>query len=373
MATIKRNPDQLRRSAAQVRQLGDQMTSARNKLDAAVAPARRGDVPELGQIDAIYSSLKTRMTRTNMVFDRSANTMRGYAALTEAQERMNAAWLAAIKAPKGVGRSRSANRRIAGDAWALDYARRYGLVPPGNSAADWARWSTLMPKNGSASAVGSWSYETTMTLGGGYLAYLQYKHNKALFKPVKTPMTTGYGLAYTELTGRDHYTRPFNSRDYAQWLRQRDSLARATKYADRIGAAGDVWGGIETARSSYTEDRELGYSKKAAVARGTVRGGSEAAGAIAGATYGGTLGGTWGAGLGTMIAPGPGTVVGGFVGGVGGGIVGGIAGSAAGQAVGEGIVDSADWASEHASDAYDGGKKKATQAAKKVGGWLTWD
>lgn len=88
MAAIKRNPDQLRRSAAQVGQLGDRMMSARGRLDSAVAPARRGDVPELGQIDALYSSLKTRMTRTTMVFDRSANTMRGYATASEAVEDM---------------------------------------------------------------------------------------------------------------------------------------------------------------------------------------------------------------------------------------------------------------------------------------------
>lgn len=92
MSTIEKNTAQLRATASQFNGLRDRISHLGSDLDAALRPARRSDVPELGQIDGTYWPLRSRISNSATTMDIQARDLRQYAEQSDLAERLNM-WL----------------------------------------------------------------------------------------------------------------------------------------------------------------------------------------------------------------------------------------------------------------------------------------
>ena len=88
MSAIKKDTAQLRGTATQLSGFGRRVTGIGTQLDAAVRPARRADVPELGQIDALYGGLRSRITNSGVTLGQTSRGLTGYADASERVEHL---------------------------------------------------------------------------------------------------------------------------------------------------------------------------------------------------------------------------------------------------------------------------------------------
>lgn len=92
MISITKNTERLKSGASQFTGLRDRINRLGSDLDAAMRSARRGDVPELGQIEGTYGPLRSRISNAAVTMDIQARDLRFYADNSETMEQRSM-WL----------------------------------------------------------------------------------------------------------------------------------------------------------------------------------------------------------------------------------------------------------------------------------------
>lgn len=87
---IKRNEAALTATAGKMSALSTRASAIGTQLDAAVRPARRSDVPELGEIEAIYGAVRARISNSAISLDIQARDLRDYVQASILVEQLNA-------------------------------------------------------------------------------------------------------------------------------------------------------------------------------------------------------------------------------------------------------------------------------------------
>lgn len=89
MSGVTKDTSQLRSTASRASQLRDRIRHLGSDLDSAMGPARRSDVPELGEIDATYGPLRSRIANMATTMDMQARYLRSYADRSDSVEQLN--------------------------------------------------------------------------------------------------------------------------------------------------------------------------------------------------------------------------------------------------------------------------------------------
>ena len=99
MKGIKRNEEALESTAATLTGIGERIAQTGSNLDSALRPARRSDVPELGQIDALYAGLRSRISNSATTLNIQGRDLRTYASVSRRVEALNILLLAKANSP----------------------------------------------------------------------------------------------------------------------------------------------------------------------------------------------------------------------------------------------------------------------------------
>ena len=308
---IQRDAAKLQQLANQARQSSTAIDEIVSRLDRAVSPALRGDVPELGAINGYYSSARTGLSRQARDLDRVVRQTTNYTVRTAAVELIYRAGRKAL-AKKLKKMAKEAAEKAAADA---------------TRAAEKAEAEKA-------------------------------RLNQVRSKGKKGKKGKG-GRAHANTKNRVNPTvqeAQHNSKRLAKEAAKK--TARAKKLGRIPGPLGWAVDALVGANDQYMEDSKSHKSTKAKVARATTVGVTTATGAAAGTAAG--------AFLGTFIPiPVVGTVV--------GAAVGGWVGAKAGKAIGKLVIDpgktldAARRKVEAAGKAISHGAGKAVDAGKDAG------
>jgi hypothetical protein len=93
---ITRDDVRLEATAASLGNLGDRVSEIGRHLDSAVRAARRGDVPELGEIEGVYGGLRSRISNSGITLDIQARDLRAYVRTSRMVEALNMSMLTGI-------------------------------------------------------------------------------------------------------------------------------------------------------------------------------------------------------------------------------------------------------------------------------------